>query len=160
MYRQKAPQQRKGPLQLHLFEPVSSEFTYKVAVTNKRANVKKVLQFHNGRGGQEEIFCDAKGDCKLEYVPVRSLTGNKMYCLAGMMTHNVTRELQMHTRERDRGTTEKRSPLWIFQKLSVIRRKIVQRAGKLIRPQGKLTMVMAADGPLKQEIEDFLSDAA
>ena len=49
--------------------------------------------------------------------------------------------------------------LVIFQKLSVIRQKIVQRAGKLIRPQGKLTLVMAADGPLKSEIEEFLASA-
>ena len=160
VYRRKLAKQRKGPLQLDLFEPVSFEYDYKVIVSNKRANPKKILNFHNGRGSQEGIFGDAKGDCKLEYVPVRSLTGDQLYCLAGMMTHNLTRELQIRTYDRDRGTTEKRSALWIFQKLSVIRQKIVQRAGKLIRPQGKLTLVMAADGPLKKEIEEFLAKVA
>jgi hypothetical protein len=160
VYRHKLKKQRKGPLQLDLFEPVSFDYEYKVVVTNKKANAKKILHFHNGRGGQEGIFGDAKNDCKIEYVPVRSLTGNQFYCLAGMMSHNLSRELQMRTYEKDRGTNEKRSPLWIFQKLSVIRQKIVQRAGKLIRPQGKLTLVMAADGPLKSEIEEFLTIAS
>ena len=77
-----------------------------------------------------------------------------------MMSHNMTRELQMRTDKKVRGTTEKRPPLWIFQKLSTIRQKIVQRAGKLIRPQGKLTLVMAANGDLKKEIEKYLVLAA
>ncbi len=160
VYRRKVTKQRKGPLQLHLFEPVSSEYDYKVVVSNKKSSAKKILHFHNGRGSQEGIFGDAKGDCKLEYVPVRGLTGNQFYCLAGMMSHNFTRELQVRTYQRNRGTTEKRSALWIFQKLSVIRQKIVQRAGKLIRPQGKLTLVMAADGPLKEELQEFLDIAS
>lgn len=159
VYRHKLKIQRKGPIQLDLFEPIDFEFEYKVVVSNKRSNAKKILHFHNGRGAQEGIFGDVKNDCKMEYVPVRGLTGNQLYCLAGMMSHNFSRELQMRTYEKDRGTTEKRSPLWIFQKLSVIRQKIVQRAGKLIRPQGKLTLVMAADGPLKSEIEEFLANA-
>ena len=159
-YRRKLAKQRKGPLQLDLFEPVSFDYDYKVVVTNKKTRAKNVLNFHNGRGAQEGIFGDAKNDCKIEYVPVRSLMGNQLYCLAGMLSHNMTREIQMRTYEKDRGTTEKRSPLWAFQKLSVIRQKIVQRAGKLIRPQGKLTLVMAADGPLRQEVEEFLANAA
>jgi len=160
VYRRKTLKQRKGPLQLHLFEPRSHEYEYKTVVTNKRAGCRKILRFHNGRGSQEGIFGDAKGDCKLEYVPVRSLTGNQLYCLAGMMVHNLSRELQMRAKERTRGTTEKRAALWIFSKLSSIRQMIVQRAGKLIRPQAKLTLVMAADGDLKDEIESLLAQVA
>lgn len=160
IYRRKVVKQRKGVLQLHLFEPRSFDFEYKVVVSNKRVNTRKILKFHNGRGSQEGIFGDAKGDCKLEYVPVRSLTGNQLYCLAGMMAHNTTRELQMRTSNRHRGTTEKRSSLWIFQKLSSIRKKIVQRAAKLVCPQRKLTLIMAADGPIKKEIETFLALAS
>jgi hypothetical protein len=160
VYRKKVVKQRKASLQLHLFEPRSYEYDYKVIVTNKKSNARKVLRFHNGRGAQEGIFGDAKGDCRIEYVPVRSLTGNQLYCLAGMMTHNMNRELQIQTESRSRGTSEKRAALWIFQKLSSIRKKIVQRAGKLIRPQGKLTLVMAAEGELKEEIERYLAQAS
>ena len=48
--------QRKGPLQLDLFEPRSFQYEYKVVVTNKTGTAKSVLLFHNGRGTQEKIF--------------------------------------------------------------------------------------------------------
>ena len=39
-----------------------------------------------------------------------------------------------------RTTQEKRPALWKFEKLDTIRKRIIQRAGRLIRPQGKLTL--------------------
>lgn len=159
-YRRRLPKRRQGPLQLELFEPKDFEHDYKVVITNKRINAKKVLAFHNGRGSQEGIFGEAKTDCKLEYVPVKSWEGNRLYCLAAMMAHNMNREIQMRTSEKDRGTTEKRTQNWVFEKLSTIRQKIIQRAGRLIRPQGKLTLVMAADGDLQEEINRYVQIAA
>ncbi len=155
-YRRRLPKRRQGPLQLDLFEPKDFEFEYKVVITNKAINAKKVLAFHNGRGSQEGIFGEAKTDCKLEYVPVRTWDGNRLYCLAAMMAHNMNREIQMRTAEKDRGTTDKRTANWVFEKLSTIRQKIVQRAGRLIRPQGKLTLVMAANGELQEEINRYI----
>ena len=159
-YRRLLPKRRKGPLQLDLFEPRDFDHDYKVVITNKRISAKKVLAFHNGRGSQEGIFGEAKTDCKLEYVPVRSWDGNRLYCLVAMMAHNINRDIQMRTDEKIRGTTERRATNWVFQKLSTIRQKIIQRAGKLIRPQGKLTLVIAADGELQEEIKRYVDIAA
>lgn len=66
----------------------------------------------------------------------------------------------MRTLEKTRGTTEKRTQNWAFEKLSTIRQKIIERAGRLIRPQGKLTLVMAADGDLQDEVNRYLQLAA
>jgi hypothetical protein len=41
--RQVVKEQVKGPLQLHLFEPRSYKFEYKVIVTNKKAKAKKIF---------------------------------------------------------------------------------------------------------------------
>lgn len=154
--RQVVKEQVKGPLQLHLFEPRSYKFDYKVIVTNKKAKAKKILAFHNGRGAQEKIFAEAKSQAQLEYVPVRRLYGNQLYCLAAMLAHNLTRELQMQSGEREFGTSEKRRPLWTFESLSTIRQRLVQRAARLIRPQGRLTLVMGARGRVREEIERHL----
>jgi hypothetical protein len=149
-------EQVKGPLQGHLFEPVSYKYEYKVIVTNKKSSAKKVLQFHNGRGSQEGIFGNAKSHAHLDYVPVKSLNGNKLYLLSAMLTHNLHHEVQMDTKTRERGTTEKRAALWKFEKLSVFRKKILQRAGRLIRPQGRLTLVMANIAAIKTEMLDYM----
>jgi hypothetical protein len=149
-------EQLKGPLQLHLFEPRSYKFEYKVIVTNKKAKAKKILAFHNGRGAQEKIFAEAKTQAQLEYVPVRRLYGNQLYCLAAMLAHNLTRELQMESGEREFGTSEKRRPLWTFESLGTIRQRLVQRAARLIRPQGRLTLVMGTNDRVRKEIEQHL----
>ena len=69
----------------------------KVIVTNKSVNVKSVVAFHNGRGSQEGIFAELKSQCQMGYVPVRRLTGDQVYLPAGLLAHNLTRELQMLT---------------------------------------------------------------
>ncbi len=73
--------QRKGPLQLHLFEPRDRCYDYKVIVTNKAESAKSVALFHNGRGSQEALFGDAKNHAGLAVLPSRRLAGNQLYTL-------------------------------------------------------------------------------
>ena len=70
--------------------------------------------------------------------------------LTNVITLNLTRELQMRYRESDRSTTVKRPALWQFSKIGTLRKQIIQRAGRLIRPQGILTLSMA-DNPVVEE---------
>ncbi len=50
-----------------------------------------------------------------------------------------------------RATQEKRPALWKFEKLDTIRKRIIQRAGRLIRPQGKLTLSMSVNKTIEKE---------
>ena len=94
--RRKTRKQHKGPIQLDLFEPRDFNYDYKVIVTNKGEAAKAVILFHNGRGSQEAIFGDAKGNCGLNVIPTRRLAGNQVYTLCSMMAHNLSRkEIQM-----------------------------------------------------------------
>ncbi len=69
-----------------------------------------------------------------------------------MMTHNLYREMQIHAFEQEHGTTMKRRPLWTFETLASFRKKIIQRAGRLIRPQGKLTLILANNSTVRDTI--------
>ncbi len=93
-----------------------------------------MVAFHNGRGAQEGIFAELKSQAQMGYIPVRTLCGNQAYLLAAILAHDLTRELQMQQQPPQRTTTEKRSPLWIFEQLDTLRRKILQRAGRLTAP--------------------------
>jgi len=141
--RQKTSRRQSGPLQLDLFEPRSTECTYKVIMTNKRCSAKSVMLFHHGRGSQEGIIGEAKESAMMDYVPTRSWAGNQFYMLASLTAHNVTRELQMRTSPRRRGTNPKRAALWLFEKLDTVRNRTIRRAGRLNRPDGVLTLTMS-----------------
>ena len=149
-------QQYKGAVQLDLFIPYAYGYDFKVIITNKRLSAKKALAFHNGRGAQEGVFAELKSQTQMDYVPTRRKAGNQVYLLTAVLAHNLNREMQMHCYEQDRNTTEKRAPLWQFEQLGTLRRKLIQRAGRLTRPQGKLTLTMSANPTVKSELLHYL----
>ena len=149
-------QQYKGAVQLDLFIPYEYGYDFKVIVTNKRLSAKKALAFHNGRGAQEGVFAELKSQTQMDYVPTRRKAGNQAYLLAAVLAHNLNREIQMQCYIQERNTTEKRAPLWQFEQLGTLRRKLVQRAGRLTKPQGRLTLTMSDNPTVKSELLHYL----
>ena len=74
------------------------------------------------------------------------------------MTYNLLRELQMQTRMPSRRTTAKRACLWVFERVDTVRKTLLQRAGRLTRPQGRLTLTISAKDPwLKNRLLQMLA---
>ena len=155
--RKKIKKQRKGTLQLHLFEPRDFTFDYKVIVTNKTESARSVVLFHNGRGSQECIFGDAKNDAALDVIPSKRLAGNQLFTLCSMMAHNLSREIQMLAAPAAAPRAlPKRPAAWTFEKLDTLRHRIIQRAGRFTRPQGELTLTMSANQAVRRDLLRFL----
>ena len=155
--RKQVKQQSKEPVQLDLFQPFEYGFEFKVILTNKLLTPAKVLAFHNGRGSQENLFAELKSGNAMAYVPTRRWVGNQIYLVAALMAHNLSRELQMRTMQPERHTEEKRPALWPFSSIVTLRRRIIQRAGRLIYPQGKLTLSLSANEAVRNELLQSLA---
>jgi Transposase DDE domain group 1 len=147
--------QTKGPLQLDLFEPVEFDQEYKVVVTNKRGRAGGVVSFHEGRGYQEKILGEGKSQAQMGYIPCRRRAANETYMLCTVMAHNLGRELQMRAAPRSRGTTAKRTVLWVFEGLATLRGKIIQRAARVTHPQGRKTLTFGKNSELEAALERF-----
>lgn len=154
--RARVQRQQKGPIQLNLFEPYEHGFEFKVIVTNKRGNAAQILAFHNGRGAQEGVFAELSNDVGISYVPSRTLAGNQIYLLSALMAHNLARELQMVAHPPARTLNDKRTPLWAFQRLSTLCHNLIQRAGRLTRPNGHLTLTMSANPVVRKDLLHYL----
>lgn len=153
----------KRPVQLDLFVPQQQGYEFKVLVTNKTIRAKAVILYHDGRGAQEGVFAELKSHGQLDYVPTHTLVGNQVFLLSAVLAHNLNRELQMASRKPSRRTTTQRSPLWRFERLDTLRCKIIQRAGRFTRPQGRLTLTLSANPAVRDELlhyKDRLSEAA
>ncbi|MGH8469238.1 MAG: transposase [Gammaproteobacteria bacterium] len=146
--RTRVKQQSKDPVQLDLF----TRYECKVILSNKCLGARKVLAFHNGRGSQEGLFAELKSDNQLDYVPTRTWVGNQIYLLSVLLAHDLGRELQMIVHPPSRITLEKRPALWDFARLDTLRRRLIQRAGRLIRPHGQLTLSMSANQAVQEEL--------
>lgn len=142
----------KGPVQLDLFVPHLAGHEFKVVVTNKKIRAREVIRYHNGRGAQEGVFAELKSHGQMDYVPTRTLAGNQIFLLSAVLAHNLNRELQMAAQEPSRKTTTQRSPLWKFERLETLRRKLIQRAGRLTHPQGRLTLTMSANPAVRNQL--------
>jgi hypothetical protein len=149
-------QQHKGPVQLDLFVPYEYGYEFKVIITNKVHEPAEVVAFHNGRGAQEGLFAELKSDNQLDYVPTRTWVGNQIYLLSTLLAHNLSRELQMRARPAPRPASQKRPALWDFARLNTLRCRLLQRAGRLIRPQGRLTLSMSANSAVQHELLHYL----
>lgn len=152
MVRTLSKKQQKGPVQLDLFEPYQYGYEFKVIVTNKDLTAKRLIEYHDGRGSQEGIFGELKTQCQMDYIPVRTRTGNETFLLASLFAFNLLRELQMQLEPPTRRTSAKRSALWPFERVDTIRKTILQRAGRLSRPARKLTLTFCAGKKLKKRV--------
>ena len=157
--RQKVRERRKAEVQLDLFVPHDERYEFKVIATNKQIKARYAVRFHEGRGAQETIFGEAKSNGFMGYIPCRRRVANQAYLLASLFAHNLTRLLQVRADQPARRTTPQRTPLWRFETLATVRQTIVQRAGRLTRPRGMLTLTIAAGDHLRDRIYQLLSHA-
>lgn len=154
--RQEVALQQKGPIQLDMFVPHQTGFEFKVIVTNKVGLALNIVRFHEGRGQQEKVFAELKDQVQMDYLPGKTWAANKMYLLCALLAHNLGRELQMDASEPERSTNPKRRPLWVFEGLEMMRRKFIQRAGRLTRTNGRLTLTLSANRVLQQIFRKYL----
>src|SRR5206468_12440745 len=119
---------------------------------NKTISARHVVAFHHGRGAQEAIFAELKSQGHMDYIPTRTLLGNQTYLLVVVLAHNLNRELQMQVSEPERKTIEKRPALWVFERLATLRQRLIQRAGRLTRPHGVLTLTVSANPATREDL--------
>jgi hypothetical protein len=143
-------------IQLELFVPHAQGYEFKAVVTNKEGSAKRILLFHNGRGTQESLFSELKGQCQMDYVPTRRLAGNQLYFLSAVMAHNLYRELEMRRGGVHRFTTARRAALWVFPETVTMRQRLILRAGRLTRPQGRLCLTLGGNEGIRHEFLDYL----
>jgi hypothetical protein len=144
VYRRRVAKPRQGPIQLDLFEPIERSYEFKIVMTNKRLSAAALLQFHNGRGSQEATFAENKSQLGLGYLPSRRQVGNQVYMLCNLIAHALGRELQMRAAPpRATRNTAKRACLWAIERIDTLRKRLIQRAARITRPQGRIVLTFA-----------------
>ena len=73
-----------------------------------------------------------------------------------MMAHNLNREIQMTASRSSARSRAKRPAAWKFERLDTLRHRIIQRAGRLTRPQGELTLTMSVNRSVRKDLLHFL----
>jgi hypothetical protein len=51
----------------------------------------------------------------------------------------------------------KRATLWVFEKVDTLRKNLIQRAGRLTRPAGCITLTMSANTHYQSQLMHFIN---
>ncbi len=143
--------QDKAPVQLDLFKPTEYGYEFKVIVTNKCSSPRKVVAFHEGRGSQEGSLPNSSRIAD-------GLRTRDHACRQSTVYVRRHSRAQPHPRITDSGG----SPCsWNhgqtcralgFREIETLRRTLIQRAGRIIRPAGKLILSMKSNEKLENEL--------
>lgn len=156
LVRKRKAVQLKGPLQLDLFEPRDDEYEYKVIVTNKKQSSGAVLHFHNGRGSQEKLLGEGKQNSGLGRIATKTRRGNELFTMASILAHNLGREMQMIADKPVRSTSFKRPAKWLFRSLKTLQKTLFYKVGRLVQPQRRLTLKIAAQHDEQMLFEHYM----
>jgi hypothetical protein len=154
--RRRQGKQRKGPLQLDLFEPMDFEHQYTVIATNKTGHPAQVIAFHHGRGSQEGVIGELKSAMQFDYIPCRKRLANETYMLATVFAHNLLRRLQMQQDPARSNRGWKRPACWVFEKAHSLQLRVLHRAGKLTTPGNQLTLTISGDRETEKSFSSLL----
>ena len=112
-----------------------------------RERLPDVSTVGHSLAGADEESPTLKTHCRMDYVPVGTLVGNQLHMFPGILARNPTRELRIRLAPRARGTTPKRTAPWRFREMGTLRRNLIRRSGRIIRPAGKSVLPMnGSDG--------------
>jgi hypothetical protein len=125
-------------------------------VTNHTLGARHLVAFHEGRGAQEGIFAELKSQTHAGYIGMRRLLPNQIFLTCAALAHNLCRELQMTVHQPRSRNGAKRPPLWTFMENQTLCRTFIQRAGRLVRPQGVLTLIMNGNHHVESGIRHYL----
>ena len=76
-------------------------------------------------------------------------------CCGSKRLSKVGEDVRLNPRERR--TTAKRAALWYFREIETLRRTLIQRAGRIIRPAGKLILSMNSNARLEGDLRHALA---
>lgn len=129
---------REERVQHDLFEPAPGPYAYHVVASNgpqeeKPAN--EVLPWHNQRGQAENFNKELKIGCGIEPLPCGDSGANAVFFRIGVLAYTLFI-----------GFKRLACPAaWATQTIATVRWKLVQGAGRMLRPAGRVVLRLVLD---------------
>jgi len=126
--------------QLDLFDPDDGTWEYSAIATKKTLTGPALWQFMAGRGTHGKVYGDLKTGFAFDSVPSLKLHANSAWQLFSVLAFNLSRAMQASLAAPQAVTTAKRAARFCYRSIRTLRFEWLNRAGRLIRPNGKTTL--------------------
>jgi hypothetical protein len=143
---------RSKAVQLDLFDPNDDTFEYMAIVTDSTEwDPKELLDFMNGRSGQENSLGELKSDFAFDHIPTDQYQANSAYLALSQMAYNLSLSMRQDVGLAERRPNAKRTRFLKTWKMTAFRFLVVFKAGRITQRNGKRTLTMG-DNKATQEL--------
>ncbi len=149
--------------QLDLFDPDDGTWEYSAVATNLSLRARALWRFMCGRGAHEKAIGELKSGLALDSIPTDQYGANSAWQQLVVLAHNLLVNFQIETGAVQKPQTQKRTTLWVIERVRTLRFKIFNRAGRLVRPYGVTILRMSKNQQAKKtflRIAENLAKAA
>ena len=163
IFRKRVMHPTRKNYQLDLFDPDDGTFEYSAVATNLSLKVRALWRFMAGRGMHEKAIGELKTGLGFDTIPTNDYNANSAWQQFVVLTHNLLTNFQIETGLTKRNRTWKNTNRWPLKSIRTLRFELINRAGYLLRPQGRLTLRLQPNIHIEKQyrnILNFLRNAA
>ena len=117
--------------------------------------VRRLWRFMAGRGLHEKIIGELKSTLALDTIPTNHYEANSAWQQFVVLAHNLLANFQIETAVTERPRTHKRTVHWVLRSAQTLRFEIINRAGRLVRPEERLTLRLQRNKQAEQQFDQI-----
>ena len=155
IYRKRVFHETRKNYQLDLFDPDNGTWEYCAVATNLGFDVRRLWRFMAGRGLHEKIIGELKSALALDTIPTNHYEANSAWQQFVVLAHNLLANFQIETAVIERPRTHQRTAHWVLRSAQTLRFEIINRAGRLVRPEGRLTLRLQRNKQAERQFDQI-----
>ena len=140
IFRKRVMHKTRKNYQLDLFDPDDGTFEYSAVATNLSLKLRALWRFMAGRGMHEKAIGELKTGLSFDTIPTYDYHANSTWQQFVILAHNLLANFQIETGLTQRNRTLKNTNRWPLKSIRTLRFELINRAGFLVRPKGRLTL--------------------
>ena len=113
-----------------------------------------------GRGAHEKAYGELKSGFAFDTVPSHRYHANGAWQVLSVLAFNLTRGLQTTIAGQPRNLTPKRRPRFALKSINTLRFEWINRAGLLVRPNGRSTLDVGTAPSVRSHFESVATALA
>ena len=155
IYRKRVFHETRKNYQLDLFDPDNGTWEYCAVATNLGFDVRRLWRFMAGRGLHEKIIGELKSALALDTIPTNHYEANSAWQQFVVLAHNLLANFQIETAVIERPRTHQRTAHWVLRSAQTLRFEIINRAGRLVRPEERLTLRLQRNKQAERQFDQI-----
>ena len=160
IYRKRVFHPTRKNYQLDLFDPADGTYEYSAVATNLDLSAKNLWWFMAGRGAHEKAIGQLKSGLAFATVPTNHYGANSAWQQIVVLAHNLLTNFQIETAAEKRPRSRKWTGRYVLRSAQTLRFELINRAGEIVRPNGRTVLRLAANKRVQQVFEQIVGRLA